>query len=71
MIIVFPTNCLAIKATLIITPRLTAYRRNEFVATLATEITVLYTTPGGRLERLLQQLQPQAGRIARLADLSP
>jgi predicted Rossmann fold nucleotide-binding protein DprA/Smf involved in DNA uptake len=49
----------------------TAYRRNEFVATLATEITVLYTTPGGRLERLLQQLQPQAGRIARLADLSP
>jgi predicted Rossmann fold nucleotide-binding protein DprA/Smf involved in DNA uptake len=38
----------------------TAHRRNEFVATLATEITVLHATPGGRLERLLGQLQPQA-----------
>ena len=40
----------------------TAYRRNAFVASLAAEITVLHATPGGRLERLLRQLRPQATR---------
>ena len=49
----------------------TAHRRNEFVATLATEIAVLHATPGGRMGRLLQQLQPQASRVTRLADLAP
>ena len=49
----------------------TAHRRNEFVATLATEITVLHATPGGRMERLLHQLAPQGRPITRLADLVP
>ncbi len=39
----------------------TAHRRNEFVATLAAEITVLHAAPGGRLEALVRQLQ-LAGR---------
>jgi len=49
----------------------TAHRRNEFVATLATDITVVHATPGGRLQRLLQQLAPQGRPITRLADTAP
>ena len=45
----------------------TAHRRNEFVAALAAGITVIHATPGGRLEQHLQQLQPQASHVTRLA----
>jgi predicted Rossmann fold nucleotide-binding protein DprA/Smf involved in DNA uptake len=41
----------------------TAQRRNEFVATLATETTVLYAAPGGRLEKLATKFQ-RLGRPA-------
>ncbi len=36
----------------------TADRRNEFVATLATETTVLYAAPGGRLDTFLKRRAP-------------
>lgn len=42
----------------------TAYRRNEFVATLATEITVVHATPNGRLATLLRRLEEDGRPIA-------
>jgi predicted Rossmann fold nucleotide-binding protein DprA/Smf involved in DNA uptake len=45
-----------------------AVRRNEFVATLATEITLIYAAPGGRLEGLIERLEQQGRSVRRLAE---
>jgi predicted Rossmann fold nucleotide-binding protein DprA/Smf involved in DNA uptake len=43
-----------------------AERRNEFVASLATEIIVLHATPGGRLAKLLAALEAAGRSVTRL-----
>jgi hypothetical protein len=50
-------------------PRLTAEiaaRRNEFVASLASEILVLHATPGGRLARLIENLELNGRKVSYL-----